>query len=145
LIPIRYMLDTNMVSYIARGRSKEARRRLAQLQEDEVACISTITEAEIRYGLAKRPEATALAATMEDVMSRLHILSWDREAAQAHGRLRARLEASGQTMGSMDMLIFAHAAAAGAVLVTNDKGFAVAAGSGPVDAPHAWVDWATDV
>jgi tRNA(fMet)-specific endonuclease VapC len=78
-------------------------------------------------------------------MSRLHILSWNREAAQAFGRLRARLAASGQTMGSTDMLIFAHAAAAGAVLVTNDKGLRVGAGSGPLDAPQAWVNWATDV
>ena len=145
MTPIRYMHDTNRVSYIARGHSKEARRRLAQLGEDEVACISTITEAEIRYGLAKRPEATALAAIMEGVMSRLHILSWNREAAQAFGRLRARLAASVQTMGSTDMLIFAHAAAAGAVLVTNDKGLRVGAGSGPLDAPQAWVNWATDV
>ena len=55
-----YMLDTNMVSYIARGRSSAARTRLAALKDDEVACISAITEAEICYGLAKRPDATAL-------------------------------------------------------------------------------------
>jgi uncharacterized protein with PIN domain len=55
-----YMLDTNMVSYIARGRSSAARTRLAALKDDEVACISASTEAEICYGLAKRPDATAL-------------------------------------------------------------------------------------
>jgi hypothetical protein len=63
---------------------------------------------------------------MEGVLSRLDLLSWDREATQAYGRLRARVEASSQKMDSMYMLIFAHASAAGAVLVTNDKGFAAA-------------------
>jgi len=139
------MLDTNMVSYIARGRSKRKRAGVWRSCRRRGCLHLDHHRGRVRYGLAKRPEATALAAIMEGVMSRLHILSWNREAAQAFGRLRARLAASVQTMGSTDMLIFAHAAAAGAVLVTNDKGLRVGAGSGPLDAPQAWVNWATDV
>ena len=45
-----YLLDTNTVSYIVKGRSPAARARLFALKEDEVACISAITEAEIRSG-----------------------------------------------------------------------------------------------
>ena len=37
-----YMLDTNMVSYIAKGQSKAARTRMLNLEEDEVACLSVM-------------------------------------------------------------------------------------------------------
>ena len=43
-----FMLDTNTVSYIAKGHSKAARARMLNLEEDEVVCLSVITEAEIR-------------------------------------------------------------------------------------------------
>ncbi|WP_263358744.1 type II toxin-antitoxin system VapC family toxin [Acidicapsa ligni] len=134
-----YMLDTNMVSYVVRGRSIAARTRLAALQNDEVACISAITEAEILYGLARRPDATALRAAIEDFLGRLRILPWGRSEAQSYGQLRAKLEASGTSLGHMDMLIAAHAVSTGAILVTNDKAFT------QVDQLHATVNWATDI
>jgi tRNA(fMet)-specific endonuclease VapC len=134
-----YMLDTNMVSYIAKGHSKVARTRMLNLEKDEVVCLSAITEAEIRYGLAKRPEATALRERMEWFLAAVKILPWGRDEAKAYGALRARLESSGKTLENMDMQIAAHAIAAGAVLVTNDKAFA------QVDDLHATVNWATDL
>jgi tRNA(fMet)-specific endonuclease VapC len=134
-----YMLDTNMVSYIAKGHSKAARARMLNLENDEAVCLSAITEAEIRYGLAKRPEATALRERMEWFLSAVKILPWGRDEAKAYGALRARLESSGKTLENMDMQIAAHAIATGAVLVTNDKAFA------QVDELHATVNWATDL
>ncbi len=105
------MLDTNMVSYIARGRSTAARTRLPKLKDDEVACISAVTEAEIHYGLAKRPEATALKALMDGFLAGIQVLPWDRNEAEAYGSIRANLEAAGITLGNMDMMIAAHALA----------------------------------
>jgi tRNA(fMet)-specific endonuclease VapC len=134
-----YMLDTNMLSYIARGRSAAARTWLTALKDDEVVCISVITEAEVRYGLARRPEATALRSVMEGVLARLRILPWGRDEAQSYGELRRKLEAAGTALGHMDMLIAAHAVSTGAVLVTNDKAFA------QVDQLHATANWATDL
>ena len=134
-----YMLDTNMVSYIVRGRSSTARTHLLGLKDDEIGCISVITEAEIRYGLAKRPEATALKVLMDGFLASIRILPWGRDEAQAYGVLRAKLEASGMTLGNMDMMIAAHAVTTGAVLVTNDKAF------GQMNELHASVNWATDI
>ena len=48
---VLYMLDTNMVSYIAKGHSKAARTRMLNLEQDEAVCLSVITEAEILCGL----------------------------------------------------------------------------------------------
>jgi tRNA(fMet)-specific endonuclease VapC len=134
-----YMLDTNMVSYIAKGHSKAARTRMLNLKEDEVVCLSVITEAEIRFGLAKRPEAVALRERMEWFLAAVKVLPWGREEAKAYGALRARLESSGKSLENMDLQIAAHAVATGAVLVTNDKAFAQA------DELHGMVNWATDL
>lgn len=134
-----YMLDTNMVSYITKGKSPAARSKLLSLRDDEVACISAITEAEIRYGLAKRPEATALKRLMEAFLASMHVLPWGRNEAEAYGSLRAKLEAGGKTLGSMDMMIAAHAVSTMAVLVTNDKAF------GQVEDLRFSVNWAKDL
>lgn len=136
---LTYMLDTNMVSYIARGRSAAARVRLLELKDGEVGCISAVTEGEIRHGLAKRPAATALKLLMEGFLASIPILPWGRNEAQAYGLMRAGLERAGMGLGNMDMMIAAHAVATGAVLVTSDKTFA------QVEALHASVDWATDL
>ncbi len=135
----RYMLDTNMVSYIVKGRSRAASARLLALDEDEIATLSAITVAEIRYGLARRPEATALKALMDGFLASVQVLPWGRDEAETYGRVRAKLEKSGLSLGNMDMMIAAHAIVAGATLVTNDKTF------GQVDELTASVNWATDL
>jgi tRNA(fMet)-specific endonuclease VapC len=134
-----FMLDTNMVSYIAKGHSKAARARMIDLKENETVCISVITEAEIHYGLSKRPEAIVLRERMEWFLSAIKILPWGREEAKSYGALRAKLESAGKTLGNMDMQIAAHAIAAGAVLVTKDKAFS------QVDDLRARMNWATDL
>jgi len=133
------MLDTNTVSYMANGKSKAARARVLTLGTDEAVCLSVVTEAEIRYGLAKRPEAVALKERMEWLLAAIRILPWGRDEAHVYGDLRANLEATGKVLGTMDMQIAAHAIAAGAVLVTNDRAF------GFVSDLKAIVNWATDL
>ena len=86
-------------------------------------CISAVTEAELRYGLARLPEATRLAALVEKFLVLVKILPWDSAAAAQYGLLRASLERKGTPMGNLDMMIGAHALALKAVLVTNDRAF----------------------
>jgi tRNA(fMet)-specific endonuclease VapC len=119
----RFMLDTNTVSYMMKGTSLAARTRLIQLAEGETACISAITEAELRYGFAKRPAALALLPLYEELLAFLQVLPWGTEQARTYGKLRAKQEASGKPLESMDLLIAAHAISIGAVLVTRDKVF----------------------
>lgn len=134
-----YLLDTNTISYIAKGRSPAARMRLESLAPDEKACISSITEAELRYGLARRPQAHALHAAVDGMLLKLQILPWDTGDAAAYGELRASLEAKGISLAELDMLIAAQAVAHQAVLVTTDKAFA------QVAALHRIQNWATDI
>ena len=135
-----YLLDTNTFSYIAKGSSASARAEFQRLAQDRTAalCISAITEAEVRYGMAKRAVSRERRSAIEGLFALLHILPWGSPEAAVYGRFRATLEAKGTTIALMDMLIAAQAIAAGAILVTRDKVFVHAD-------DLATVDWATDL
>ncbi len=115
------MLDTNTVSHIVKGHQ----RILARLENTPMTtvCISAITEGELRFGLAKRPEATRLHHIVHEFLQRVEIKPWDSEIATAYGTMRAALEGRGKVVGALDMLIAAHAVALDCKLVTNDAGF----------------------
>jgi tRNA(fMet)-specific endonuclease VapC len=115
------MLDTNMVSHILKGHPR-ALARLAATPMTAV-CISAITEGELRFGLAKRPQAVKLHHIVHEFLQRVESRPWDAAVAAVYGRLRAALEAGGKGVGALDLLIAAHALALDCVLVTNDVGF----------------------
>jgi len=60
---------------------------------------------------------------VDEFLLRVTILPWDSDAARQYGQLRAILERRGMVMGSLDMMIGAHALASGLTLVTNDGAF----------------------
>ena len=117
-----YLLDTNIASYIIKGNIPAVRQRLVKVPTAQVA-ISTVTEGELRYGVARRPDATHLQMIVDEFLLRMTILPWDSEAAQQYGQLRATLERQGRPMGNLDMMIGAQALASDLVLVTNDQAF----------------------
>lgn len=119
---VRYLLDTNIASSILKGNSSEIDRHLAKVKMADLA-ISAITEAELRFGAARRPHAARLHSLIEEFFLRVAILPWDSDAAQQYGRLRAALEREGQPIGNLDVMIAAHALALDAVLVTHDQVF----------------------
>jgi tRNA(fMet)-specific endonuclease VapC len=133
------MIDTNIVSYIIKGKSPAARAKLANLQHGDVACISVITEAELQYGLARSPYATVLRSAIEGFLAKIQVLPWGREEARTYGGLRAKQEATGRPLGNLDLLIAAHAISVGAILVTNDQAF-----SGVPDL-RPTLNWATEL
>jgi tRNA(fMet)-specific endonuclease VapC len=81
---------------------------------------SSITVAELDYGVSKSRHATKNRAALAQFLSPLEVASFDRDAAAAYGRLRATLEQKGSPIGSMDLLIAAHALSLGVHLVTNN-------------------------
>jgi tRNA(fMet)-specific endonuclease VapC len=121
-MPVRYLLDTNTVSYIIKGNRPRVRERLLRVPMAEVG-ISVITEAELLFGLARRPEATSLQTVVEEFLIRVEVLPWDSEAAQQYSTIRATLEGAGEPMGNLDLMIAAQALASGLVLVSSDAVF----------------------
>jgi len=121
-MPTRYMLDTNMASYVIKGNIPRVRERLLKVPMAQVS-ISAVTEGELRFGVARRPDAVRLKTAVEEFLLRVEVLPWGSEAARRYGPVRAALEGEGEPMGNLDMMIAAHAMAAQAVLVTNDRVF----------------------
>jgi tRNA(fMet)-specific endonuclease VapC len=82
--------------------------------------ISVITQAELLFGLARRPDATKLRTVVEDFLLRVEVLAWGSEAAEQYSRIRAALEQTGEPMGNLDLMIAAQALALGLILVSSD-------------------------
>lgn len=118
----RYMLDTNTVSHMIKAHPSVVLRiesvPMASLR------ISAITEGELLFGLAKRPQANRLHLAVRELLRRVDVLPWDSVVAAHYGTVRADMERQGQILGPLDLLIATHAQCVGAVLVTNDRAFA---------------------
>lgn len=117
-----YMLDTNIASHVIKGDIPLVVARLAAMSMSSVA-VSVVTEAELRYGVAKRGSPQGLATRVQEFLIRIEVLPWTQEVARVYADLRASCEAVGVTLTPMDMMIAAHAKQAGAILVTQDRAF----------------------
>jgi tRNA(fMet)-specific endonuclease VapC len=109
-----HLLDTNAVSAALKGNAALDRR----LKDLPLAnwCISAITRAELRFGVARRPEAVRLADVVDAFLSVARTEPWD----DANGKLRAVLASKGRRIGDFDEMIAAHALALDATLVTDN-------------------------
>lgn len=114
------MLDTNIISDLLRNPDGSAAKHIAEVGPDAI-CVSIITAAELRYGCAKKGSAKLLAH-VEAILESVQVLAFDVPADAEYGGIRAELEAAGKTIGPNDLLIAAHAYAAGAILVTDNAG-----------------------
>jgi len=117
----RYMLDTNTVSYLIKEDPCVAQRVMAVPMAS--LCISAITQAEMVFGLARRPDAKRLHVAVREFLRRVDVLPWNSLIAECYGVLRSDLERQGNMLASLDLLIAAHALGVGAALVTNDMAF----------------------
>lgn len=113
-----YLLDTDTASAALKGVAR-VDRRLRSIAAGGW-CISAITRAELRFGVARRPGATALAKVVHAFLAIARTEAWDLRAADVHGQLRAALAAAGQPIGDFDEMIAAHALATDSILVTGN-------------------------
>lgn len=119
----RYLLDTNVVSHIMQGRDADLLARLTQLPVGQVV-ISSITLAELEYGLHRKGKPVRLRNALSQVLLRMDVLPWDEPVATCYGELCSALEAQGINLSDFDVVIAAHAVAVNATLVSRDKAFA---------------------
>lgn len=118
----KFLLDTNHASDIIRNPESRIRKRVRE-NSDGLIAVSVITNAELIYGIKKKPEAVKLAHAVEVFLRKVHVFPWTVDTAKVYGDLRASLELNGLTLGSMDMMIAAHALELDAILLTGDKAF----------------------
>jgi tRNA(fMet)-specific endonuclease VapC len=116
-----YLLDTNTVSHLIKRHPQVTQHLLAVPMHS--VCISAITAGELAFGLAKRPEAVALKAAVNEFLRRVEVLPWDATVALTYGALRAQMQSKGTPLAALDMQIAAHAVHVNATLVTSDHAF----------------------
>lgn len=114
-----YLLDTNICIYVINHKPQQVFERFKQYQLGQLA-ISSITASELAFGIEKSGSERNKQA-LNKFLSPLDILPYDEQAIWHYAKLlRQDLQSTGKTIGSLDMLIAAHALALDVVLVTNN-------------------------
>lgn len=116
----RFLLDTNIVSDVARFPQGVVADRIAEVGERHV-CTSIVVAAELRYGAARRG-SERLSERIETVLSALAVLAFDDPADRYYAELRTHLERRGTPIGPNDMLIAAQALASDLIVVSANVG-----------------------
>lgn len=118
-----YLLDTNICIYINNNRPQhqnilnkfnKLRIRIGDL------AISSITASELAFGAQKSTRKKQNIEKLNSFFKILEILPYDHRVTPHYARIRQDLESAGKTIGSLDMLIAAHAISLDMVLVTNN-------------------------
>lgn len=113
------MLDTNICIYLIKRKPIQVVERLKGYEAGDVA-VSSISVAELQYGVCKsnRQDQNRLALT--EFLLPLEVVAFDESAASHYGDIRDHLEKRGNIIGSMDLLIAAHARSLSLTLITNN-------------------------
>lgn len=116
---MKYMLDTNICVYLIKKKPENVLMNLHANMGADIA-ISAITLAELMYGVeaSAYPERNSLA--LNQFLSIVDILPFDDEAAAEYGKICAALRRKGTPVGTMDMLIAAHAKSKDLIIITNN-------------------------
>jgi tRNA(fMet)-specific endonuclease VapC len=115
----RYMLDTDICSYVMKRSHPVLLRRLQSVPVTDV-CISVITKAELRYGVAVSPRRAQDDAALAAFLPYVNVLDLPDDAASDYGEIRADLKKRGTLIGANDLFIAAHARSRRLTLVTNN-------------------------
>lgn len=116
---MKYMLDTNICIYVIKHKPESVIRKFLEQNPADI-CISSITYAELTYGVEKSSAVEKKRLALSLFLSSIEILPYGENAADEYGKIIAALEKSGTPIGGMDMLIASHAKAENLILVTNN-------------------------
>ncbi|MBI5181482.1 MAG: type II toxin-antitoxin system VapC family toxin [Nitrospirae bacterium] len=116
---MKYMLDTNICIYLIKKKPEKVLRHFKAHAIGDIG-ISSITLAELRYGVEKSQQVQKNRDALYEFLLPLEIADFDDKATVSYGKVRVALEKAGTPVGSMDMLIGAHALSLVATLVTNN-------------------------
>jgi tRNA(fMet)-specific endonuclease VapC len=116
---MKLMLDTNVCIDVIKERPRSVLERFASHAVGDIG-ISVITLAELEYGVSTSSRPAKNREALDQFISPLEVAPFDRQATTAYGRLRALLENKGQAIGSMDLLIAAHAISLDVRLITHN-------------------------
>ena len=117
---MKYLLDTNICIYIIKKKPESVIKLFSKLKPGDVA-ISAITIAELYFGIAKSSKPNENTIALQEFLQPLVTLDFNSDDSVFYGQIRAELEAKGQMIGAMDLLIASIALSRGLTLVTNNE------------------------
>jgi tRNA(fMet)-specific endonuclease VapC len=116
---MKYLLDTDTCIFIINQKPEGVRRKMQSIPIGDIA-VSSVTVSELEYGVAKSAASQKNQAALNKFLMPLEIVAYDESAARHYGAMRAHLEEKGTPIGSMDMMIAAHALSLSLTVVTNN-------------------------
>lgn len=115
---MKVLLDTNVCIAVV-NRDERVRAHLERHAPSALR-MSSITLAELRFGVAKSRDQKRATFNLNALLSKVGAVPFDAEASERYGALRALLERRGAPIGPLDTLIAAHALSLGWTLATNN-------------------------
>jgi tRNA(fMet)-specific endonuclease VapC len=116
----RLILDSNILIAYERGTMDRS-----SLDDDELA-IASVTVAEYRVGIeladtaSRAAERARALVAITAITSAVDVLDYTQATAAHHGRLLAHVRRSGSPRGAHDLIIAAHAAETGRMILSRD-------------------------
>jgi len=113
----RLILDTVILIAYERGTMDRS-----SLDDDELA-IASVTVAEYRVGIEMAntaDRAAERARALATILSAVDVLDYTQVTAANHARLLAHIRRTGTPRGAHDLIIAAHAAETGRIIVSRD-------------------------
>ena len=117
---MNYLLDTDICIYTINKKPPAVLKRVQSKQPGQIA-ISTITLAELEYGIVRSRYPDRNRIALLEFLFPFVILDFDQAAATEYGRIRSSLETKGRPIGPMDLLLAAQAKSHHLTLVTNNQ------------------------
>ena len=116
---MNFMLDTDCCIYLMNGSHAKLTDRVLSHPPAKFA-ISIISVAELKFGVAKSARRKENEAKLATFRSTYSTVVFDDGAADNYGQVRFELQQRGTLIGTLDMLVAAHALALDVTLVTSN-------------------------
>jgi tRNA(fMet)-specific endonuclease VapC len=116
---LRYMLDTDICSYVMKRSNDQLLKRLQKVPVSDV-CISVITKSELLYGVEISPRQRQDEVALSVFLGYVEVLDFPDKASQHYAQIRIHLKKLGTMIGGNDLFIAAHARSLGLTLVTHN-------------------------
>jgi tRNA(fMet)-specific endonuclease VapC len=116
---LRYMLDTDICSYVMKRSHDALLRHLQKVPVSDV-CVSVVTKCELLYGVEVSPRRQQDEAALNAFLNYVEVLDFPDNASSHYAQIRAQLKKSGKMIGANDLFIAAHARSLGLTLVTHN-------------------------
>jgi tRNA(fMet)-specific endonuclease VapC len=116
---VKYLLDTDTLSFVARGEHASLTKRVLSSAPEDLA-ISVVSRGEAEFGLRAAPLKRETERMMRGLLASLQCLPLSEAVAVEYADIRSALRSAGTPIGHDDLWIAAHARSLGLTVITHN-------------------------